>query len=126
VRRRLAGATSKCRATAVSRSSMPLAASEKTMHADTGRHECVPAFELESSERLSTRQARKDEEPDGPCSGADVGRQVLAGEGGASGDKVRGRALEDDAAAVVTGAGAEVDDPVGVRHHGLVVLDDDD
>ena len=28
-------------------------------------------------------------------------------------------------AAVVAGAGAEVDDPVGVRHHRLVVLDDD-
>ncbi|HTX83460.1 MAG TPA: hypothetical protein VME44_14815, partial [Streptosporangiaceae bacterium] len=35
-------------------------------------------------------------------------------------------ALEDDPAAVVAGAGAEVDDPVGVRHHRLVVLDDDD
>jgi hypothetical protein len=42
------------------------------------------------------------------------------------GDQVGGRALEDDRAAVVTGAGAEVDDPVGVRHHRLVVLDDDD
>ena len=30
------------------------------------------------------------------------------------------------AAAVVAGAGAEVDDPVGVRHDRLVVLDDDD
>ena len=30
------------------------------------------------------------------------------------------------AAAVVAGAGAEVDDPVGVGHHRLVVLDDDD
>jgi len=29
-------------------------------------------------------------------------------------------------AAVVAGAGAEVDDPVGVRHDRLVVLDDDD
>ena len=29
------------------------------------------------------------------------------------------------AAAVVAGAGAEVDDPVGVRHDRLVVLDDD-
>src|SRR5205085_5438795 len=56
----------------------------------------------------------------------DVGREVLAGEGGAGGDEVGGRALEDDPAAVVTGAGAEVDDPVGVRHDRLVVLDDDD
>jgi hypothetical protein len=34
---------------------------------------------------------------------------VLAREGGAAGDEVGGRALEDDAATVVTGAGAEVD-----------------
>jgi hypothetical protein len=51
---------------------------------------------------------------------------VLAGEGGAGGDEVGGGALEDDPAAVVAGAGAEVDDPVGVRHDRLVVLDDDD
>ena len=43
-----------------------------------------------------------------------------------AGDEVGGSALEDDPAAVVTGAGAEVDDPVGVGHDGLVVLDDDD
>src|SRR4051794_8095927 len=59
-------------------------------------------------------------------SGADVGREVLAGEGGAGRDEVGGGALEDDPAAVVAGAGAEVDDPVGVRHDRLVVLDDDD
>src|SRR5437762_9297294 len=64
--------------------------------------------------------------PRGPRSGADVGREVLAGEGGAGGDEVGGCALEDDPAAVVAGAGAEVDDPVGVRHDRLVVLDDDD
>ena len=51
---------------------------------------------------------------------------MFTGEGGAGGDEVSGRALEDDPAAVVAGAGAEVDDPVGVRHHRLVVLDDDD
>ena len=33
---------------------------------------------------------------------------------------------KDDPAAVVARAGAEVDDPVGVRHDRLVVLDDDD
>ena len=37
-----------------------------------------------------------------------------------------GGALEDDASAVVSGAGAEVDDPVGVCHDGWVVFDDDD
>ena len=37
-----------------------------------------------------------------------------------------GCALEDDPAAVVARAGAEVDDPVGVRHDRLVVLDHDD
>jgi hypothetical protein len=51
---------------------------------------------------------------------------MLAGESGAGGDEVGGRALEDNAAAVVAGAGAEVDDPVGVRHDRLVMLDDDD
>src|ERR1700724_2539752 len=64
--------------------------------------------------------------PWGPRSVANVGREVLAGEGGAGGDEVGGPALEDDPAAVVAGAGAEVDDPVGVRHDRLVVLDDDD
>src|SRR6266545_2468403 len=64
--------------------------------------------------------------PRGPGSGADVGREVLAGEGGAGGEEVGGGALEDDPAAVVAGAGAQVDDPVGVRHDRLVVLDDDD
>src|SRR4029453_14379585 len=38
--------------------------------------------------------------PRSPRSGADVGRQVLAGEGGAGGDEVGGCALEDDPAAV--------------------------
>jgi hypothetical protein len=38
---------------------------------------------------------------------------VLAGEGGAGGDEIGGSAREDDPAAVVAGAGAEVDDPVG-------------
>jgi len=51
---------------------------------------------------------------------------VLAGEGGAGGDEVSRGALEDDPAAVVAGAGTEVDDPVGVRHDRLVMLDDDD
>jgi hypothetical protein len=49
----------------------------------------------------------------GARSGADVGREVLAGEGEAVGDVSVGRACEDDATAVVAGAGAEVDDPVG-------------
>jgi hypothetical protein len=53
--------------------------------------------------------------PRGPRSGADVGREVLAGEGGAGGDEVGGFALEDDPAAVVAGTGAEVDDPVGMK-----------
>src|SRR5438046_10432710 len=63
--------------------------------------------------------------PRGPRSGAGVGREVLAGEGGAGGDEVGGCALEDDPAAAAAGAGSEVDDPVGVRHDRLVVLDDD-
>jgi len=59
-------------------------------------------------------------------SASDVHREVLASERGSSGDEVGGRAFEDDPAAVVAGAGAKVDDPVGVRHDRLVVLDHDD
>src|SRR6195256_6365876 len=60
-----------------------------------------------------------------PRSGADVGGEVLGGEGGAGGGE-GGFSLKDEPAAVVAGAGTEVDDPVGVRHDRLVVLDDDD
>ena len=49
-----------------------------------------------------------------------------AGEGALVGSQVGGRALEHHPASVVTCAGAEVDDPVGVGHHRLVVLDHDD
>src|ERR1700689_97905 len=51
---------------------------------------------------------------------------MLAGERGAPGDELGGCALEDDPATVVAGTGTEVDDPVGVRHDCLVMLDDDD
>jgi hypothetical protein len=51
---------------------------------------------------------------------------VLADERGTRRHQVGRDAFEDDAAAVVAGAGAKVDDPVGVGHHGLVVLDHDD
>ena len=52
-------------------------------------------------------------------------RQVLAGQRRPLRHQLRRRPLEHDPSAVVTGAGAQVDDPVGVRHHRLVVLDDD-
>ncbi len=58
-------------------------------------------------------------------SGADVRRKVLAREGRAGGDEVGGCALENNPAAVVAGARAEVDEPVGVRHDRLVMLDGD-
>src|SRR6478735_11498236 len=58
-------------------------------------------------------------------SGPDVGGEVLAGQRRAVGDEVGRCPLEDDVAAVVTGPRSEVDDPVGVRHDGLVVLDDE-
>src|SRR5918994_1752730 len=64
--------------------------------------------------------------PRGSRSGPDVGREVLAGEGGAGGDEVGGCAPEDDAAAVVAGTGAEIDDPVGGPHARLMGLDHDD
>src|SRR5687767_630507 len=44
--------------------------------------------------------------PRGTWSGADVGCEVLAGEGGAGGHEVGGGALEDDPAAVMAGPGA--------------------
>ena len=53
-------------------------------------------------------------------------REVFAGQRRPRCDEIGRGALEDDASAVVTGTRPEVDDPVGVRHHGLVVLDDDD
>ena len=51
---------------------------------------------------------------------------MLAGERRGAGHQLSGRALENDPAAVVPCSRAEVDDPVRVRHHGLVVLDHDD
>src|SRR5436190_24296963 len=59
-------------------------------------------------------------------SARDEGRQVLAGEGGTGGNEVGGGAFEDDPAAFTTSAWPEVDDPIGVGHDRLVVLDDDD
>ena len=85
-------------------------------------HAQLPAH-CDQPEQVRGRVRRCSREP---RSGADVRREVLAGEGGAGGDEVGGCALEDDPAAVVARAGAQVDDPVGVRHDRLVVLDDDD
>ena len=52
--------------------------------------------------------------PRGPRSAADVGREVLVGEGGVGGDEVGGCALDDDpvvvVAVVVADAGVEVDE----------------
>ena len=55
----------------------------------------------------------------------DILREVLAREGMASGDQVRRQALEYHPPAIVASARAEVDDPVGVRNHREVVLNDD-
>ena len=52
--------------------------------------------------------------------------QVLAGDRGRRRGDVGGRALGDDLAAVHAGAGADVDDVVGLADRLLVVLDDDD
>ena len=53
-------------------------------------------------------------------------RQVLAGQRRPRRHQVGRRAFEHDPPAVVARARPEVDDPVGVRHHRLVVLDHDD
>src|ERR1019366_9046035 len=83
-----------------------------------------------SAERYKRQAKRRrmirTEPPSRPASGADVGRQVLAGECGTGGGEVGGCALEDDPTAVVAGPRAEVDDPVGVGHDRLVVRYDDD
>src|SRR5690242_7897325 len=55
----------------------------------------------------------------------DVLGEVLPGEGRPLRDEVGRGALEHDRAAVVAGAWTEVDDPVGVGHDRLVVLDHD-
>ena len=82
----------------------------------------APAHELSRRRGRPGHQRRRGRRR---ASAADIGRQVLTGEGGAGGDEVGGCSLKDDPAAVMAGAGAEVDDPVGVRHDALVVLDDD-
>ena len=61
----------------------------------------------------------------GGRSHSEVLREVLPGERRGVPDELGGRPGEDDPTAVVAGAGADVDDPVGVRHDGLVVLDHD-
>ena len=75
---------------------------------------------IDASERRVSNGCRRD-----AVSSGDVVREVLAGQGLAVGDEVGRCALEDDPAAVVAGPWTEVDDPIGVRHDGLVVLDDD-
>src|SRR5829696_1788431 len=77
-----------------------------------GQHH-LSVREWDESKQMRELVSRR---PRGPRTGANVGREVLAGEGRAGRDEVGGCALEDDPAAVVAGAGAEVDDPVGVRH----------
>ena len=58
--------------------------------------------------------------------GSHVSGQVASGEGRPLGDQVGRGALEDHPASVLAGARTEVDDPVGVGYHRLVVLDHDD
>ena len=54
-----------------------------------------------------------------------VRRKVLAGEGRLRGDEIRWSALENELSAIVTRARAQIDDPVGVGHYRLMVLDND-
>ena len=51
---------------------------------------------------------------------------MFAGESRPSRYEVCGNAFKDDPTAVVAGAWTEIDDPVGVCHNRLVVLDHDD
>src|SRR5690606_6620379 len=54
-----------------------------------------------------------------------VGGEMLPREGGAILHHLCGRAREDDASAFVARSGPQIEDPVRVRHHSEVVLDDD-
>src|SRR5918992_5653523 len=65
------------------------------------RKPCLMADRWDESKQMRKLVSRC---PRGPRSGADVDRELLAGEGGADGDEVGGCALEDDPAAVVAGA----------------------
>ena len=63
----------------------------------------VPQQELSHRSRRSRRRRPWRWGAPQPRSGADVGREVPAGEGGAGGDEGGGLALDDDSAAVVAG-----------------------
>ena len=69
------------------------------------------------------RFARPTEVEEKSC--ADVRGQVLPGQCRSGGNQLSGRSLEHDATAIVTGTRPQVDDPVGVHHHGLMMLDHD-
>jgi len=86
----------------------------------------VTAIIVPSDVQEMAYEAQGPRHPLNERSSGDVVREVLAGERGAVRDEVGGRALEDDPAAVLACAGPEVDDPIGVCHDRLVVLDDDD
>ena len=60
-----------------------------------------------------------------PRSCANVLSEVLAVRAELVGDEIGWRSLEDDQPAVVAGAGPQINNPVGVRHDRLMMLDDD-
>lgn len=68
---------------------------------------------------------RKFGRPDKAGSVTHIFGEVLPRQRGALGDQICRGALEDDATAVMSGARSQVDDPVGVRHDRLVMLDHD-
>src|ERR1700722_8801025 len=51
---------------------------------------------------------------------------MLPGESRSRSNELRRCSLEDDPATFVAGTGPDIDDPVGVRHDGLMVRNDDD
>ena len=71
---------------------------------------------------LAARGARPAHRPGSRC---DAAGQVLTGERVLGGEQVLDRAGDDDLAAVLARARADVDDPVGGADGVLVVLDDD-
>lgn len=95
-----------------------------TIRTPDGTMQTVPPESAYSTISLGIN-TRKFGPPDNVGSGTHIFGEVLSGECGAFGHQGGRGALEDDATAVVAGARPQVDDPVGMRHDRLVMLDHD-
>src|SRR5437763_8342445 len=85
----------------------------------------LAAVAAQQASRPPSSKSIKDSPGNKRASAADVGGQVLPGQSGPSRNKLSRRAFENDPATIVPRTGPKVDDPVGMRHDRLMVLDDD-